>query len=150
MVGIVLVSHSRSLALSVQELIRSMTGPKLPLALAAGAGEDHKELGTDAIEISEAIVAVHGPDGVLLTMDMGRAVLSAETALDLLDQPYRVGVKFCAAPFVEGAVAASVTANLGAPLDQVYAEAIASLKQKEGALNPGHADSIAKLPEVEK
>ena len=51
-----MVSHSRGLAESVRELVRSMTGPNLPLAVAAGAGEDHKELGTDAVEIAEAIV----------------------------------------------------------------------------------------------
>jgi phosphocarrier protein FPr len=135
MVGIVLVSHSRGLAESVQEMVRSMTGPSLPLAIAAGAGEDHKELGTDAVEIAEAIVSVKGPDGVLVLMDMGSAILSAETALDLLDEPVRENVRFCAAPFVEGAVASGVTANLGAPLDEVFQEAIASLKQKQNALS---------------
>jgi len=98
MVGIVLVSHSRSLATSVQELVRSMTGPALPMAIAAGAGEDHKELGTDAVEIAEAIMSVKGEDGVVVLMDMGSAILSAETALDLIDLPLRVNIRFCAAP----------------------------------------------------
>jgi len=136
MVGIVLVSHSRSLALSVQELVRSMTGPDLPLAVAAGAGEGHNELGTDAVEIAEAIVSVHGPDGVLVLMDMGSAILSAETARDLLDEPLRKNIRFCAAPFVEGAVASGVTASLGVSLDEVCAEALASLQQKQSALSP--------------
>jgi phosphocarrier protein FPr len=143
MVGIVLVSHSRALAEAVQELVRSMTGPSLPLAVAAGAGETHKELGTDAVEIAEAIVSVKGPDGVLVLMDMGSAILSSETALDLLDASFRGMVRFCAAPFVEGAVASGVTANLGAPLDEVCAEAIAALKQKENALNVKHSGPAA-------
>jgi len=150
MVGIVLVSHSRALALSVQELVRSMTGPALPLAIAAGAGENHRELGTDAVEIAEAIVSVKGPEGVLVLMDMGSAILSSETALDLLDEPLRANIRFCAAPFVEGAVASGVTANLGAPLDEVYAEAIASLKSKETALGlnppPSQEKPAANLP----
>jgi phosphocarrier protein FPr len=144
MVGIVLVSHSRALALSVQELVRSMTGPTLPLAIAAGAGDDHKELGTDAVEIAEAIVSVRGNEGVLVLMDMGSAILSSETALDLLDEPLRANIRFCAAPFVEGAVASGVIANLGASLDEVCAEALASLKQKEGALSSGHPVESAK------
>ena len=37
MVGIVLVSHSRPLAMATQELVRAMTGPGLSLAVAAGA-----------------------------------------------------------------------------------------------------------------
>ena len=134
MVGIVLVSHSRSLALSVQKLVRAMTGPALPLAIAAGTGDKHTELGTDAVEISEAIATVYSPDGVVLLMDMGSAVLSAETALDLLDPHLRSPIRLCPAPFVEGAVAAGVTANLGASLDDVCREALASLHQKTTAL----------------
>jgi dihydroxyacetone kinase DhaKLM complex PTS-EIIA-like component DhaM len=98
MVGIVLVSHSRPLAQSVQGLVRSMTGSNLKLAIAAGVGENHEELGTDAVEIAEAIVSVKAPEGVLVLMDMGSAILSAETALDLLDAPLRTNVRFCAAP----------------------------------------------------
>ena len=120
--------------MSVQELIRSMTGPALPIAIAAGVGDNHKELGTDAVEIAEAIVSFKEQDGVVVLMDMGSAILSAETALELIDLPLRANVRFCAAPFVEGAVAAGVTANLGSSLDVVCTEALAALKQKEAAL----------------
>ncbi len=123
-----------------------MTGPGLPLAIAAGAGEEHKELGTDAVEISEAITSVMGPEGVLVLMDMGSAILSAETALDLLDESMRASIRFCAAPFVEGAVAAGVTANLGAPLEEVCREALAALKQKQTALNSGQPAAEEKAP----
>ncbi len=150
MVGIVLVSHSRALALSVQELVRSMTGPTLKLAIAAGAGDDHKELGTDAVEIAEAILAVRGEEGVLVLMDMGSAILSSETALDLLEVPLRANIRFCAAPFVEGAVASGVTANLGASLDEVCAEALASLKQKQVALHSDQPAGETKSPQDEK
>jgi phosphoenolpyruvate-protein phosphotransferase/dihydroxyacetone kinase phosphotransfer subunit len=146
MVGIVLVSHSRSLALSVQEMVRSMTGPGLPLAIAAGAGENHAELGTDAIEISEAILSVKGAEGVLVLMDMGSAILSAETALDLMEENQRSNIRFCSAPFVEGAVASGVTANLGASLDEVFAEAIAALKQKQTALDSNQPAPEEKPP----
>jgi phosphocarrier protein FPr len=150
MVGLVLVSHSRTLALAAQEMVRSMTGPKLPLAIAAGAGDEHKELGTDAVEISEAILSVKSPDGVLVLMDMGSAILSAETALDLMDEATRPRIQFCAAPFVEGAVAAGVTANLGAPLEEVYREALSALDQKKVALQehalPGEKSASAKEP----
>ena len=143
MVGIVLVSHSRPLAMATQELVRAMTGPGLSLAVAAGAGENHAELGTDAVEISEAIRAVQSPDGVLVLMDMGSAILSSETALDLMDEKDRRNVRFCPAPFVEGAVAAGVTANLGASLADVFAEAIGALKQKRSALHGEPAAPVA-------
>ena len=134
MVGIVLVSHSRSLALAVQQLIQSMTGPALPIAIAAGTGEKHEELGTDGVEIAEAIVSVKSPEGVIVLMDIGSAILSAQTALDLIDLPLRASIRLCPAPFVEGAVAAGVIAHMGSSLDEVYNEALAALKQKQGAL----------------
>ena len=146
MVGLVLVSHSRPLALAVQELVRAMSGSTLPLAIAAGAGDNHTELGTDAVAISDAIISVHGPDGVLVLMDMGSAILSSETALDLMDEKDRQNVRFCAAPFVEGAVAAGVTANLGASLEDVYAEALAALKQKTRALGVDNHDAPVQVP----
>ena len=153
MVGLVLVSHSRPLAGAVRDLVRSMTGPALPLVIAAGAGENHAELGTDAVEISEAILSVRGDDGVLVLMDIGSAILSSETALDLLDEPMRAHVRFCSAPFVEGAIAAGVTANLGAPIDEVLREALASLRQKETALaknsSPAPEEKSAAAPESE-
>jgi len=127
-----------------------MTGPALPLAIAAGTGENHLELGTDAVEIAEAIVAVKSPDGVLVLMDMGSAILSSETALDLLDESLRSNIRFCAAPFVEGAVASGVTANLGASLDEVCAEALAALKQKEVALNSAQPVAAEKTQAIPK
>src|SRR5579862_6004695 len=106
MVGIVLVSHSRPLAEAVKALVHSMTGSALPVAVAAGAGEGGAELGTDAADIAGAIARVMGDAGVLVLMDIGSAVLSAETAVDLCDEPVRKKVRCCAAPFVEGAIAA--------------------------------------------
>ena len=53
MVGLVLVSHSRALATAVQQLVTSMSGSNLPIAIAAGTGPERAELGTDATEILE-------------------------------------------------------------------------------------------------
>src|SRR4051812_47760364 len=103
MVGIVLVSHSRPLARAVVGLVRAMTGDAFPVAVAAGAGDGRDDLGTDAVEVAEVIRSLMaGGDGVLVLMDLGSAVLSAETALELLDEADRVRVRLAAAPFVEG------------------------------------------------
>ncbi|HEY5778748.1 MAG TPA: dihydroxyacetone kinase phosphoryl donor subunit DhaM, partial [Terrimicrobiaceae bacterium] len=106
MVGLVLVSHSRALAMAVRELVLSMSGTTLPVAIAAGTGPDRAELGTDATEILEGINAVMGEEGVLVLLDIGSAILSAETAVEFLDEAERMKVRLCGAPFVEGAVAA--------------------------------------------
>ena len=56
MVGLVLVSHSRSLAHALQEMLGTLYGGRARVAIAAGAGEDQQDLGTDATAIMAAIV----------------------------------------------------------------------------------------------
>ncbi len=85
MVGLVLVSHSKKLAEAVRELVLQMTAPGFPIAVAGGVGDNHDELGTDAVHISEVLQELPCPEGVLVLMDLGSAVLSAETALELFD-----------------------------------------------------------------
>ncbi|HEX7390918.1 MAG TPA: phosphoenolpyruvate--protein phosphotransferase [Acidiphilium sp.] len=143
MVALVLVSHSRALAEAVATLIRQMTGPDLPIACAAGAGDDGAELGTDATAILAALEELDNPAGTLILMDIGSAILSAETALDLLDDETRSRVSLCAAPFVEGAIAAGVAAGSGAPLAAVRAEAEASLEAKRAQLDTNTPDAKA-------
>ncbi len=77
-----------------------------------------------------AIERAWSDDGVLVLMDLGSAVLSAEMALDLLGDDRRDRILLCEAPLVEGAVAAAVTAKLGSPLDAVAREARAGLAGK--------------------
>ena len=80
MVGLVLVSHSRDLAEALMAFVHQVAGDQIPLAIAAGVGPERKEFGTDAVEIMEAIQSVYSDDGVLVLMDLGSAVLSAEMA----------------------------------------------------------------------
>ncbi|MGC9270098.1 dihydroxyacetone kinase phosphoryl donor subunit DhaM, partial [Acidiphilium sp.] len=133
-VGLVLVSHSRGLAVAVEALVRQMTGPAARIALAAGAGDDQADLGTDATAIVAAIEALDSDAGTLVLMDIGSALLSAELALDLLEPGVRSRVALCAAPFVEGALAAGVAASGGAPLARVRREAEQSLAAKQDQL----------------
>jgi multiphosphoryl transfer protein len=140
MVGLVLVSHSRALATAVRELVTSMSGSKLPIAIAAGTGPERAELGTDATEILTSIDSVMGEEGVLVLLDIGSAILSAETALELLDEPQRRKVRLCGAPLVEGAVAAGVLAALGGSLDEVNREAQKALRRKAEHLDASAED----------
>src|SRR4030042_1297066 len=117
MVGLVLVSHSRDLATALAEFARRAVAEPIPVACAAGA--ESVELGTDAQAIAEAIRSVHGPDGVLVLMDLGSAVLAAETALELLSEEEGAGVRLCPAPLVEGAVAAAGQIAAGAGVNAV-------------------------------
>src|SRR6266487_815319 len=116
-VGLVIVSHSAQLAAGVVELAGQMTQGKTPIAAAGGAVDD--VLGTSADKILEAIQSVDGPDGVLVLLDLGSAILSAEMALEMLSDAQRDRVRLSYAPLVEGAVAASLEASLGRSLAQV-------------------------------
>jgi phosphocarrier protein FPr len=135
-VGIVIVSHSATLAEGVRELAAEMAGPDVKLELAGGLAEEGT-LGTDAVRVMEAIGRADSGDGVLVLMDLGSAVLSAETALDFLTPEQRESVLLCEAPLVEGAVTAAVAARLGEPLAKVAEEARRGLEGKVAQLGAG-------------
>jgi phosphocarrier protein FPr len=130
MVGIVIVSHSHLIAEGVAELAREMGGSDVRLETAGGLNMPDHPIGTDAVLVMEAIDRAWSDDGVLVLMDLGSAVLSAEMALDLMPEERGSKVLLCEAPIVEGAVAAAVTAKLGAPLDRVAREARGGLAGK--------------------
>ncbi|MGB0097670.1 MAG: dihydroxyacetone kinase phosphoryl donor subunit DhaM, partial [Solirubrobacteraceae bacterium] len=88
MVGIVVVSHSAALADGVVELARQMGGDELRLE-AAGGLEDGA-IGTDAERVRAAIERAMSDDGVLVLMDLGSALMSAEMAVELLEADGRV------------------------------------------------------------
>lgn len=130
MVGIVFVSHSRALAEALVKLVQQVSGPEVPLAIAAGIGPDYADIGTDAMAIMDAIQSVYNADGVVILMDLGSAILSAQTAVEFLEPDQQEHIRFCAAPFVEGAIAAVVQAGLGSDLDTVCREAMTALTPK--------------------
>jgi phosphoenolpyruvate-protein phosphotransferase/dihydroxyacetone kinase phosphotransfer subunit len=141
-VGLVIVSHSATLAEGVAELARGM-GADVPIELAGGVDAPEPALGTDATRVLEAIEQADQGDGVVVLMDLGSAVLSAEMALDLLPEEKRGRVLLCEAPLVEGAVAAAVTAKLGASPEEVAAEARGSLAAKVAHLGAGETAAPA-------
>jgi multiphosphoryl transfer protein len=127
-VGIVVVSHSRALAVAAVALAREMAGASVPIEVAAGL--DETTFGTDATAIADAVGAADSGAGVVVLMDLGSAVLSADLALEMLPEDVRSRVLLCPAPLVEGLVAAAVTAAGGADRTAVAAEALASLEAK--------------------
>jgi phosphotransferase system HPr (HPr) family protein len=66
-------------------------------------------------------------------------VLSAELALDLIDERLRPQVLLSGAPLVEGAVAAAVNARLGLELAEVAVQARSGLAPKQAHLAGGAA-----------
>ena len=144
-VGLVVVSHSRALARAAVALAQEMLhGKQIRIAIAAGL--DDTTFGTDAAQIVDAITAADQGAGVVVLMDLGSAVLSAELALELLDDGVRERVVLCPAPLVEGLVVAAVAAANGACIDEVAAEAGGALAGKIGHLGSAPVPAEADVP----
>ena len=127
-VGLVLVSHSARLAEGLRELVEQVAQGRVPIVVAAGGPED--SLGTNAVAIGEAVESL-AAGGVVVLLDLGSAVLSAETALETLAPDVRERVRMADAPFVEGAVAAAVEASLGSDLEAVLIAAESARGQEK-------------------
>jgi PTS hybrid protein len=110
----VLVSHSVPLAEGAADLAGQVSGGTVRV-LAAG-GTDDGGLGTSAEKIGEALADAETGAGVLVLPDLGSAVLTVRAMLE--DMP-GARVVLADAPFVEGAVAATVTAAAGGDLKAV-------------------------------
>ncbi|WP_336284060.1 dihydroxyacetone kinase phosphoryl donor subunit DhaM [Citrobacter arsenatis] len=131
MVNLVIVSHSAQLGEGVGALARQMLmGDGCKIAIAAGIDDPENPIGTDPIKVMEAIESVADTDHVLVMMDIGSALLSAETALELLDPNIAAKVRLCAAPLVEGTLAATVSAAAGADIERVIRDAMNALDAK--------------------
>ncbi|MGQ0777638.1 MAG: phosphoenolpyruvate--protein phosphotransferase [Pseudonocardiales bacterium] len=151
-VGLVVVSHSRALARAAVALAQQMLPskgqpsegqpsegqPSRGVRIEVAAGLDDTTLGTDAGQIAAAITAADQGGGVVVLMDLGSAVLSAELALDLLDDDTGRQVLLSPAPLVEGLLVAAVAAAGGATREEVAAEAAGALAGKTAHLSsPG-------------
>ncbi|MFE7167794.1 PTS-dependent dihydroxyacetone kinase phosphotransferase subunit DhaM [Streptomyces sp. NPDC057616] len=121
-VGIVLVSHSAEVAASVAELAKGLAGGGTSVPVAAAGGTEGGGLGTSAELIAAAAASVDRGAGVAVLTDLGSAVLTVKALLAEGDE-LPGNTRLVDAPFVEGAVAAVVTAAAGADLAAVEAAA---------------------------
>lgn len=108
-IGVVLVSHSEYIALGLRDLVNEMNDGSVSVVAAGGA--DEGRIGTSAIKIQEAIESVGECDNILIYTDLGSSILSAETALDLMDEDLAGKCRLVDCPFVEGALAGVVMAS---------------------------------------
>jgi phosphoenolpyruvate---glycerone phosphotransferase subunit DhaM len=118
-VGIVLVSHSAELAAGAAHLAAQVSGGTVTI-IAAG-GTDDGELGTSAAKVERGLRLAESGAGVVVLPDLGSAVLTVRAVLE--DEDPAVNVVMADAPFVEGVVAATVTAAAGGDIKAVAAAA---------------------------
>ena len=120
MVGIVIVSHSQKLAESVVDFTKIMADGA---PIAAAGGLEDGSFGTSFDKIYKAVESVYSDDGVILIMDMGSAVMTAEMVIEAYGSD-KVQMANC--PMVEGAVVATIDA-LGGMRQQGIIEALKSV-----------------------
>jgi phosphoenolpyruvate---glycerone phosphotransferase subunit DhaM len=118
-VGIVLVSHSAELAEGAANLAAQVSGGTVTIV--AAGGTDDGDLGTSAAKVERALRRADQGAGVMVLPDLGSAVLTVRAVLE--DYGSASSVLLADAPFVEGAVAATVTAAAGGDLKAVAAAA---------------------------
>lgn len=121
-VGVVLVSHSRAVATAVAELAVGLAAGGTTAPVAAAGGTPDGGLGTSSELIAAAAAEVDRGAGVAILVDLGSSVLTVKSLLAEGDELPQ-GARLVDAPFVEGAVAAVVTASAGGDLDAVVAAA---------------------------
>jgi PTS hybrid protein len=119
-VGIVLVSHSVALAQGTAELAGQMGGGQVRVV--AAGGTDDGRLGTSIDKVRHALSEADAGAGVLILPDLGSSVLTVR-ALLVQDGPLPAPLEVADAPFVEGAVAATVAAATGGDLKAVLTAA---------------------------
>ena len=106
LVGIVVVSHSNTLA---QEIINFVKVFKQEdFALENGGNPSREVYGTNVENVKEAIIRADSGAGVLVFVDMGSSVFNASKAIKELEG--QVEAKIADAPLVEGVISA-VAAN---------------------------------------
>lgn len=120
-VALVLVSHSDALATGAVELAAQMA-PDVELVAVGGLPDGG--IGTSFDRVADAVggALAAGHDVVLLA-DLGSAMLTVDSALELIEDAGPARALLADAPFVEGAVAAAVTAQGGGDLAAVLASA---------------------------
>lgn len=123
MVGIVIVSHSSKVAEGIRDLALQMSAN--PERIVCAGGLEDGSIGTDAMRIMEAIRAADEGDGVLLFVDLGSAIMSAEAAMELLAETgVEIKAKIADCAILEGAICAAVEAIAGSDLDEVLKVAL--------------------------
>ncbi len=114
-VGIVLVSHSAALAAGTAEVAGQIGGGSVIIAPAGGTEDGG--IGTSIERVREALLTAGSSAGVVILPDLGSSVLTVRALLG--EEDFAVPVAVADAPFVEGAVAATVAAAAGGDVKAV-------------------------------
>jgi multiphosphoryl transfer protein len=133
-VALVLVSHVPEIAEGVRRLAAQMA-PDVSIGVAGG--DDDGGVGTSFDKVMAALEEAGGDDGTAVLYDLGSALLTAETAVEMLGDEQ---VRIVDAPLVEGALAAASVAQQGADLAEVARAAQQQYAAPSTAESPAAAE----------
>ncbi|WP_298346648.1 hypothetical protein [Ferrimicrobium sp.] len=114
--GLIIVSHSKRLALGVVDVVRALAGDEL--AMVAVGGEEAPGsggLGVNAAMVLAGLSELGGVDTIGMIGDVGSSFLATSAAIELEGLEERVHMIDC--PMVEGAIACAMTLSMGGSLD---------------------------------
>jgi len=107
MIGLLIVSHSGQAAAGIREIALEMGGEEETIA--AVGGDPDGGIGTSIDEIQAALAdLLEVTDGVVMLVDLGSAVMNAETAIEMVESD---AVVIADAPVLEGALNAAASAT---------------------------------------
>ncbi len=107
MIGLLIVSHSEQAAAGIKEIAMEMGGDEETIA--AVGGDPDGGIGTSIDDIQAALSELlEVTDGVVVLVDLGSAVMNAETAIEMVESE---AVVIADAPVLEGALNAAASAT---------------------------------------
>lgn len=122
MISLILVSHSKKITDGLKEMIDGMALNQQHVTVFSVGGTSDGRLGTDPIAIYDTIIARQQDAAIIIFTDMGSAVLSSETAIDLLDDELKNKVTLADCPLVEGAFVMAVQTDGSEHIDEILRE----------------------------
>ncbi|PXZ04447.1 dihydroxyacetone kinase phosphoryl donor subunit DhaM [Gilliamella apicola] len=123
MISIILVSHSKKITDGLKEMIEEMVDSTGDVKIFSAGGTEDGRLGTDSVAIYNIIKQSSQHNNILIFADIGSAILSTETAIDLIeDEELKSKVTLVDAPLVEGAFVASIQAMVDKDVEGILAE----------------------------
>ncbi|MDR2008266.1 MAG: diguanylate cyclase [Alphaproteobacteria bacterium] len=102
MANLVVVSHSFALAAEVIRFAKVMSGNKdLDYKIINASGMDGDTFGTDGVKINQAVMEGLADSDVLIFHEIGSSILSAEMAVEMLEEGFKDKVVLARLPLVE-------------------------------------------------
>lgn len=116
------MSHSQKITDGLKEMIEEMVSESSPVRLLSLGGTEDQRLGTSAMKILDGIYACKDCEDIFIFCDIGSAIMSAEVAIEMLEEPIKEKVSLVNAPLIEGAFAAAIQASIGDSKENIFLE----------------------------